>query len=213
MGGSWSRSSERSNPFSRHRPWVSVRLWLILIAPISSEIDDRIVRNAIRKDLLYFALPAIVVFTAGLIVSGRDGYDGLVETIWDLVVGSRSWEELSTPNIVGLLLFVIGLAISVIAVRTLGRFYASTLVTREGHQLISHGIYRYMRHPIYFGVLMICFGVPVYAASLYGFYVMSALIPLFLIRIKFEEAMLIEEFGDAYRSYKEETKKLIPFVY
>ena len=173
----------------------------------------RIARNAIRKDLLFFALPAIVVFFAGLVVSARDGYDGLVETIWDLVRRSRSLEELSVPNIIGLLLFVIGLAIALVAVRTLGRFYASTLVTREGHRLISHGIYRYMRHPIYFGVIMMCIGVPVYAPSLYGFFVMSALIPLFLIRIRIEEAMLIEEFGDAYRSYKEETKKLILFVY
>jgi protein-S-isoprenylcysteine O-methyltransferase Ste14 len=181
--------------------------------PITSEIDDRIVRNAIRKDLLFFALPAIVVFVAGLVVSGWDGYDGLVETIWDLVVGSRSLEELSTPNIIGLLLFVIGLATAIVAARTLGQFYASTLVTREGHRLISHGIYRYIRHPIYFGVIMVCFGVPVYAPSLYGFFVMSALIPLFLIRIRIEEAMLIEEFGDAYRTYQKETKKLIPFVY
>jgi len=60
---------------------------------------------------------------------------------------------------------------------------------------------------------MMCFGVPVYAPSLYGSFVMSALIPLLLIRIRHEEAMLIEEFGDAYRTYKEETKKLIPFVY
>jgi protein-S-isoprenylcysteine O-methyltransferase Ste14 len=171
------------------------------------------VRNAIRKDLLFFALPAIVVFVAGLVVSGWDGYDGLVGTIWDLVRRSRSLQELSLPNIIGLLLFVIGLAIALVAVRTLGRFYASTLLTREGHRLISHGVYRYMRHPIYFGVIMICFGVPVYAPSLYGSYVMSALIPLFLIRIRIEEAMLIEEFGDAYRSYKDETKKLIPFVY
>ncbi len=170
-------------------------------------------RNTIRKDLLYFALPAIVVFTAGLVVSAIDGYDGLVETIWDLVWGSRSWEALSVPNVIGLLLFVTGLAIALVAVRTLGRLYASTLVTREGHRLISHGIYRYMRHPIYFGVIMICFGVPVYAPSLYGFFVMSALVPLFLIRISLEEAMLIEEFGDAYRSYKQDTKKLIPFVY
>ena len=166
-----------------------------------------------EKDLRFFAFPAIVVFVAGLVVSAWGGYDGLVETIWDLVRGSRSLEELSAPNIIGLLLFVVGLAIAVVAVRTLGRFYASTLVTREGHRLISHGIYRYMRHPIYFGVIMMCFGAPVYAPSLYGFFVMSALIPLFLIRIRIEEAMLIEEFGDAYRSYKEETKKLIPFVY
>jgi len=60
---------------------------------------------------------------------------------------------------------------------------------------------------------MMCIGVPVYAPSLYGFFIMSGLIPLFLIRIRIEEVMLIEELGDAYRSYKEETKKLIPFVY
>ncbi len=173
----------------------------------------RIVRNAIRKDLLFFALPAIVVFTAGLAVSARDGYDGLVETIWDLVRRSRSLEELSAPNIIGLLLFVTGLTIALVAVGTLRKFYLSTLAIREDHRLISHGIYRYMRHPIYFGVIMICFGVPVYAPSLYGFFVMSALIPLFLIRIRIEEAMLIEEFGDAYRTYQEGTKKLIPFVY
>jgi protein-S-isoprenylcysteine O-methyltransferase Ste14 len=166
-----------------------------------------------RMDLLFFALPAIVVFFTGLVISGRDGYDGLIETIWDLVTRSRSLEELSVPNIIGLLLFVIGLAIAVVAVRTLERFYAPTLVTREGHRLISHGIYRYMRHPIYFGVIMVCISVPVYAPSLNGFFVMSVLIPLFLIRIRIEEAMLIEEFGDAYRSYIEETKKLIPFVY
>ena len=192
-------------------PWSALRL--ILIVPITSETDDRIVRDTIRKDLLFFAVPAMLVFFAGLVVSARDGYDGLVETIWDLVWRSQSLEELSAPNIIGLILFVFGLTIALVAVRTLGRFYASTLVTREGHRLISHGIYRYLRHPIYFGVIMICFGVPAYAPSLYGFFVMSALIPLFLIRIRIEEAMLIEEFGDAYRSYMEETKKLIPFVY
>jgi protein-S-isoprenylcysteine O-methyltransferase Ste14 len=40
-----------------------------------------------------------------------------------------------------------------------------------------------------------------------------ALIPVFLNRIRIEERMLIEEFGDAYREYRETTRKLIPFVY
>jgi protein-S-isoprenylcysteine O-methyltransferase Ste14 len=173
----------------------------------------RIVRNAIRKDLLFFALPAIVVFFAGLVVSARDGYDGLVETIWGLVRQSRSLEELSAPNIIGLLLFVTGLTIALVAVGTLRKFYLSTLVIREGHRLITHGIYRLTRHPVYLGAITICIGVPVYASSLYGLFVMSALIPLFLLRIRIEETMLIEEFGGAYRTYQEETKKLIPFVY
>jgi len=42
---------------------------------------------------------------------------------------------------------------------------------------------------------------------------MSALIPLFLNRIRIEERMLTEEFGDAYRTYKKGTSKLIPFIY
>jgi len=42
---------------------------------------------------------------------------------------------------------------------------------------------------------------------------MSLLIPIFLVRIKLEEALLTEAFGDAYRQYAQNTKRLIPFVY
>ena len=174
----------------------------------------RIVRNAIREDMLYFALPAVLVFFTGLLVSARDGYDGLVATIWGLVRQPRNLYLLSVHNIVGLALFVIGFTIILIAHFTLWRFYSSTLVIREDHRLITHGVYRFTRHPIYLGGLMISIGaVPVYALSLYGLLTMSALIPVFLIRIRLEERMLTEEFEDAYRMYKKSTSKLIPFIY
>jgi len=172
-----------------------------------------IVRNAIREDVLFFAIPAVLVFFVGLVVSARDGYDGLVVTIWDLVRQQRSLYLLSAQNIVGLALFVVGLTVNLVAVGTLRRFYSSTLVTREDHQLITHGVYRFTRHPIYLGTIIICIGVPIYAASLFGFLIMSALIPLFLNRIRIEEKMLTNEFGDAYRTYMEATSKLIPFIY
>ncbi len=60
---------------------------------------------------------------------------------------------------------------------------------------------------------MVCIGVPVYASSLYGLLFMSALLPLALNRIRIEERILTEEFGDAYRAYSEATSKLIPFIY
>ena len=173
-----------------------------------------IVRNAIREDVRFFAIPALLVFTLGLVVSARDGYDGLVETLWGLVRQPRNFYLLSVPNIVGLALFVAGMTVALVAVFTLKRFYLSTLVIREDHQLITHGVYRFTRHPIYLGVLMVCIGaVPVYASSLFGLLIMSALIPLFLNRIRIEERMLTDEFGDAYREYKETTRKLIPFIY
>jgi len=173
----------------------------------------RIVRNAIREDVLYFAIPALLVFTAGLVVSARDGYDGLVAKIWELVRQPENLYLLSVPNIVGLALFVIGLTIALVAVFTLRRSYASTLVIREDHQLITHGIYRFTRHPVYLGVIIAIIGVPVYASSLYGLLTMSALIPVILNRVRMEERLLTEEFGDAHRTYKEATSKLIPFIY
>jgi len=173
----------------------------------------QIVRNAIREDVLYFAIPALLVFTAGLVVSGRDGYDGLVAKIWELVSQPENLYLLSVNNIFGLALFVVGLTTALVAVIILRRSYSSTLVIREDHQLITHGIYRFTRHPIYLGIIMVCIGVPVYASSLYGLLTMSALIPVFLIRIRIEERMLIDEFGDAYWMYRESTSKLIPFIY
>ncbi len=173
----------------------------------------RIVRNAIREDVLYFAIPALFVFCAGLVVSGRDGYDGLLSKIWELVMQPRSLYLLSVPNIVGLVFCVVGLTTALVAVGTLKRSYASTLVIREDHQLITHGIYRFTRHPVYLGVIIVVMGVPMYASSLYGFLTMSVLIPLFLNRIRIEERVLTEEFGDAYRMYRETTSKLIPFIY
>ncbi len=174
----------------------------------------RIVRNAIREDLLYFGLPGILIFTAGLIVSARNGgWVELVPTLWNLIRQPQSIAMLSVPNFVGIVLFVIGFVILLIAQITLGRFYSSVLVIREDHQLIRHGIYHFTRHPIYLGVLMVCISLPVYASSLYGLLTMLALIPVFLFRIRIEERILIEEFGDTYQTYMEATSKLIPFIY
>ena len=60
---------------------------------------------------------------------------------------------------------------------------------------------------------LLCFGLPDSASSLYGLLIMSALIPVLLYRIRLEERLLIEEFGDAYRTYQQRTNKLIPFIY
>ncbi len=172
-----------------------------------------IIRHAIKKDLLFFGIPALVVFFTGLVVSGRDGYDGLTTTLWRLATGSRQLSELSAANVLGLALFVVGLTIALVAVFTLKRSYSSSLVIRENHRLVTHGLYRYVRHPVYFGVLIVIMGVPVYAQSVLGALVLAALIPLALIRIRMEEGLLIEQFGDEYRTYRARVKKLIPFLY
>ncbi len=174
----------------------------------------KIARHRIKQDILYFGIPALVVFFAALSVSAATGrYDGLVATLWRLIVAPSRIAALSANNIVGLAMLVVGLSVAFTGVFTLKRFYSSSLVIRERHQLITHGPYRVVRHPIYLGALVACFGAPVYASSLLSFAIMSALIPLVLNRIRMEEELLMEEFGDAYRKYRATTKRLIPFVF
>jgi protein-S-isoprenylcysteine O-methyltransferase Ste14 len=176
-----------------------------------------IVRNAIKKDILQFALPAIIVFSIGIVFCARDaernGLSNFWGTIWGLVKQPQTLSTFQVHSIIGLALFIIGLTIMIIGQVTLRRNYSGTVVIREEHQLITHGIYRFIRNPIYLGSIMVVIGLPVYVASLYGFLTMLVLIPITLNRIRLEEKLLTEEFQDGYQKYKETTKKLIPFIY
>jgi len=169
-----------------------------------------IVRQAVGADLFGFGLPALIVFSLGVVVSAPDG---IWATIGGPILDPGSVSELGLPKAIGIAFFVGGLTLAVVAVCTLRKFYASTLVIREDHQLITHGVYRIARHPIYTGVLLACIGISGYGSSLYGLLIMLALIPIFLNRIRMEERLLTEEFGEDYRSYQRTTRKLIPFMY
>ena len=172
-----------------------------------------IVRNAIRKDILQFAIPAIIIFFMELIFCA-ESLTGFWGTIWGLVKQPQNLSMFPLQSIIGLALFVIGLTIMIVGQVTLRRNYSGSVVIRVDHQLITHGIYRFTRNPIYLGLIMIFVtGFPVFAASMYGFLISLVLIPIILNRIRLEEELLTEEFQDAYQKYKETTKKLIPFIY
>ena len=160
----------------------------------------------IKRDLLFFALPAFIVFSAGMAASGWD-------FLRDFVADQASLDLLSVRSVIGLAFVGIGLGIELVAAFTLRRSYSSTLIIREDHQLVTHGIYRLTRHPVYLGVLMVSMGVPIWTTSWIGLLIMLGIIPLILGRIRSEERMLIDEYGDSYRAYKKATHKLIPFIY
>jgi len=161
----------------------------------------KIVRNAIKNDMLYFALPWAVVWSGGLWVCWQD-----------LIREQGTLYVFSVQSTAGLFMLVIGSALLITAQITLKKSYASTLIIWENHQLITHGIYHYVRHPIYLGVITASIGIAVYASSVYGFLIMAANIPVFLLRISMEEKLLTKEFGDVFRKYKKITKMLIPFI-
>jgi protein-S-isoprenylcysteine O-methyltransferase Ste14 len=171
------------------------------------------IRNAIKEDLLQFALPAFLIFTAGLLVTFIQLADLFLVPILNLLEDPQAPFTLPLLTILGLALIITGYIIMFVATGTLRRYYSSSLVIREDHQLVTHGIYRFCRHPIYLGALMVATGFPITAASLPGLLIMAALIPVLLNRIRLEERLLTAQFGDAYLIYSETTRKLIPYIY
>lgn len=114
----------------------------------------------------------------------------------------------------GLCILAAGLLLRVYAVLSLGRYFTGTLTIRESHALKTDGLYAYLRHPSYTGLLLCFFGFGLSLAHPLSFLlVVVPLTALLLRRIRLEEDMLEAAFGDAYRQYRARSWRLIPFIY
>ena len=138
---------------------------------------------------------------------------GLLVAAWDFIYFQGATWVLGLLNGSGLALFVGGTILRQVGKRTLGRYYSYGLRTLQDQKIIQHGVYKYVRHPITLAALIYTPAIPLVFSSGYGFLVMLGIIPLFIYRIRIEEKMLIEKFGDEYLQYMKRTKKLIPFFY
>ncbi|MGA2285812.1 MAG: isoprenylcysteine carboxylmethyltransferase family protein [Dehalococcoidia bacterium] len=106
-----------------------------------------------------------------------------------------------------------GFVLAVWARTVLGGNWSSRTVFKEGHELIERGPYRYVRHPMYSGMLLALAGLAIWVAHV-GIIVIFAVCVLgVLARAQQEEALLSRHFPMAYREYKRRTKALIPFVF
>ncbi len=83
----------------------------------------------------------------------------------------------------------------------------------RNHQLVKDGLYKHIRHPIYLGEIVRNFGLVLIFSSIYGTLLIAAATILLPFRIRIEEKMLIQAFGDEYRQYQGKTKRIIPFIY
>jgi protein-S-isoprenylcysteine O-methyltransferase Ste14 len=95
----------------------------------------------------------------------------------------------------------------------LGRNWSVTLKVREQHVLIKSGVYRLVRHPMYLSFLLLGLAqmllLPNWLAGACGL-IGAGL--FFAFRMLREERMMLESFGDEYRSYMAHTKRIIPWI-
>jgi protein-S-isoprenylcysteine O-methyltransferase Ste14 len=115
------------------------------------------------------------------------------------------------PLLVGVVCLAVGLWLFARSHADLGTNWSITLEVRERHQLVTQGIYRTLRHPMYSALLLYSLGqalvVPNWIAGpSYG----VAMALLFAFRLGPEERMMLEEFGVDYDAYMRRTKRLVP---
>ena len=114
----------------------------------------------------------------------------------------------------GIVIFVFGLWIFRRSHKDLGRNWSVTLEIREKHKLVTRGLYRFIRHPMYASFLLIAlaqaFLLPNWVAGLSG---LVGLAVLFFMRVNVEERMMADTFGEEYRVYSGKTKRIIPYIY
>lgn len=95
----------------------------------------------------------------------------------------------------------------------LGRSYSQDLEIKDDHVLVTSGIYRYIRHPMYAaGFLMSISQIGLLQNWIAGFSGVIVLTLFYILRVPVEEKMMLEQFGEDYKSYRSRTKRLTPFL-
>jgi protein-S-isoprenylcysteine O-methyltransferase Ste14 len=125
-------------------------------------------------------------------------------------------QALDTPApevfaVAGLVLIWIGMAVRVWAVLALGGSFSTFVQVDERQSVVTSGPYRWVRHPSYTGLLLICLGFGVGIGNWLSILI-CAIAPVLglLPRIAVEEAELVRVLGGQYRGYQRTTHRLVP---
>ncbi len=131
--------------------------------------------------------------------------------------GWMAWSRVPAPPLtrwLGALLGVLTLPFILWVMRSIGRNVSETVLTKQDHQLVQHGPYQWIRHPIYTsGILLLSS-----AALMMSNWFVAGLTALMFLAFRFgvipiEESALIAKFGERYRQYRTRTGALLPKVF
>jgi methyltransferase len=111
----------------------------------------------------------------------------------------------------GIFLYIVAFLLRAWSFRTLGEYFSPHIEITNDQPLIIEGPYRFVRHPIYLGVIIELISFTVIPNSYYALLLaIFTYIPLLLVRMYREEIAMIEKFGLAYVQYKKEVNAFLP---
>ncbi len=184
-------------------------LLLVLVLNISisgyhrrrARSEETIPRSAeslpLRLLRVLFTLPGLLLILAFLIHPSWIAWSSLAVPAWSRWIGV----------LVGL-----GVApLNVWMLRSLGKNISETVLTKESHELVRTGPYRWLRHPLYsFGLLMFGALSLIAANWLMAALTLAGVVFFSLVIIPREEAELVKKFGSRYEDYRRDTGRLLP---
>ncbi|MBN1437950.1 MAG: isoprenylcysteine carboxylmethyltransferase family protein [Anaerolineales bacterium] len=160
-------------------------------------------KDAARREGTWSLLLRPLMFLAILVLVG----------LYALIPSEPAWLVLPLPagvRAVGAGLGILSLLYLVWVHHTLREFWSTVLQLRQEHALITTGPYRWIRHPMY-SVLTACFISLALLSAMWPLLLLTLLtVPFFYRATVKEEEMMIAQFGDEYRAYRERTGRFLP---
>ncbi len=182
-------------------------------------------------ELLYWGWLASEIYIAVATRTKSDGGSvrdrGTQTLLWVVIAGAVTAGEwirhIVAPNMfggadwlktAGVAVMIAALAIRWTAIFTLGKAFSANVAIRNSQEICKRGMYRFVRHPSYLGLLLVFLAVGIHSRNWISFFIEVVPTTAALIyRINVEEAALREAFGEEYAAYSRETKRLLPGIY
>ena len=124
----------------------------------------------------------------------------------------RILPEADWISLAGCLLAIAGVALACRARAMLGDNWSVAVQLKQAHELIERGPYRWVRHPIYSGLLLAFLGTAVLIGEVRGLLALAIVAASFWYKLRIEERWLGEQFGAIYADYRTRVKALVPGI-
>ena len=174
---------------------VFILVWIISAFSVKPAIER-------ESRLIRLAALAFLTFTFLLLA-------GVIDIS---VLSKRIFRDSAAIHIAGQAFVLVGLLVAFWARYTLGRNWSGTVTIKQDHELIKTGPYRFVRHPIYTGLLFMILGTALASGKIGAFLALVLFSFAIWRKLRREEALLAKYFLDDYQAYMSQTKALIPFL-
>ena len=174
--------------------WLLMAVWLVLAF--------RIKRAKERETVSERAQHLIPVFVGFWLLFSRTAF-----WAW---LNYQPLPEKPTAWSIGLVLTAVGVSIAIWARLSLGANWSGMVTLKSGHELIRAGLYRWIRHPIYTGILVGMAGSAVIVGRLRGWLGLLIVLASFYFKARREERFLRQEFGSGFDDHARNTGMFLP---